>query len=293
MQSEQEQLAQLVGVEDLEPVITGDILADGLRESLGAISNGSFEYVAPDNDEDGEVVSPIKRVGLKTVTSSVKNTIPQTRIASEKTLLKLYDVHDNLIEAFEQCPVNSALSDSLSINIIKLGSCISEMGGDIEVFEPLNHISGLDIPNVVKNAEEVVQRTIQCYKLGDIKNARIKENGKEIHMVFEGVSGNTRYAASGRIVAKGWTGNEAIDYVYTPNSGKMSVKAFEGGRWVNKGLNNDYHISWELEEFDIDQDISEKSAKNINHKKEIELISQNNSIDESDDGEEDIGTPIR
>jgi len=282
--TEQEQLAQLVGQEEAEPIVTGDILAEGLKAQLGDVHPSQVAAVAAEIESQGDVpVSTVKKVGQEAA-------VPQKAAHSEKVLLALYDVRDNLIKAFEGCSLNSNLSECLTDQINKIGSCIVNMGGNAQIFEPLNHVSGLEMPDVVKNAEEVIQRTIQCYKLGAIKEAKIKDDGREISIVFEGKEGETTYTASGRIIAKGWTGNEAIDYVYTPRSGKMSVKAFEGGRWVTKSDpdNDDYHISWELSENEA-QDSTETSEV----KQEVFPAAENNISEIEADGEEDIGSPIK
>ena len=285
-QTEQERLAAMVAQDDLEPVVTGDILAEGLKAHLGDVSSDQMQTAVENIESYGDVaVSAIKPAGLTKTATAGKQLLAAV---PEKVLITLYDVRDNLVEAFEGCSLNSSLSDCLTNQINKLGSCIVNMGGTSEIFEPLNHISGLEMPNIQKNAEEVVARTIQCYKLGTVKEAKIKDDGNEINIQFEGSEGEINYIASGRITAKGWTGNEAIDYVYTPRSGKMSVKAFEGGRWVNKSETDNYHISWELNEDEKTQD----SAQTLPPKEEIPQITQNNTLNSEKDGEEDIGSPI-
>jgi hypothetical protein len=282
--SEQEQLATLVGVEDIEPVDTGDILAQGLKAQLGNPNPSQIASISQDIESYGDVaVSPVKEVGQSNQTTS------QLKVSSEKLLLALYDIRDNLIDAFGGCKLNSTLSDTLTNQINRIGSCIVNLGGKTEIFDPLNYISGLDIPDSVKNAEEIIERTVQCYKLGSIEDAKIKDNGKEIGITFAGQEGNTIYKASGRIIAKSWTGNEAIDYVYTPGSGKMSVKAFEGGKWVNKSDTDNYNISWELSENDLSQDSAESSLI----KEEVSQNTQNKNKEIQDvNGEADIGSPI-
>lgn len=281
--TEQEALARLVSSQNAEPIDTGDMLAEGLKSSL----SGSLRYQA-----DIESKNQSSDHSGYSVTAQE----PTRNLVSEKLLITLYEIRDNLITMFSKCELNSDISESLSDEINRLGDCIVYIGGDVEDFDPLSYASGLDTPDAVKNAEEVLKRTIQCYKLGEIKEAKIQEDGKEILIVFAGKNKETTYQAKGRIIAKSWTGNEAIDYVYSPRSGKMSVKSFEGGKWINKSLegNSDYNVSWELQE----QSASESNIKNSEEtsltKEEVTKHTQNNLIeDDSVDGEEDIGSPIQ
>jgi len=269
--TEQEQLAKLIGGSiDADPVITGDILAEGLKAQLSGV-----KYSAPVKESSYREASNEQSY----VTSEIKY---DSAIVSA-----LQDVHNNLICAFSECKLNSPMANTLTSQINKIGSCIVNMGGEADMFEPLNHVSGLKIPDTIKNAQEVISRTIQCYRLGEIKDAKVNDKGNEINIVFEGEEGDTKYTAYGRIIANAWTGNEAIDYVYTPSAGRMSVKSFQGGRWMDKGASDGYHISWELSE----DEISNNSAKKLNDKKEVSTIIQNDEI-EIQDGEDDIGSPI-
>lgn len=282
--TEQEQLASLVGQEGLEPIDTGDLLAQGLMASLGNPNAHQVAAMSQEIENNGDVAT-VKRVGQPKTNQS------QRTVASEKLILALYETRDNLIEAFTGCKINSGLAVTLSNEINRLGSCIIHLGGQAEAFDPLTHISGLEMPNMQKNAEEVIQRTIQCYKLGSIKEAKIAGGGKEINIVFEGKDGDTLYQAEGRIIAKTWTGNEAIDYVYTPSSGNMSVKAFENGRWVNKSTGKDspYNVSWALNEMNS----ALSSAETSSSTEEVTSIPQNNHVENAVDEDEDIGCPIR
>lgn len=182
----------------------------------------------------------------------------------EKLLLNLYEARDGLLELFSNINHNSPTGRVLTSQINKVGDCISQIGGQVEPFNPLDHISGLETPNQVINAQKVISQTKQYYKLGAIKDTSVSPDGKIIKITFEGKDGNINYKADGEITAKGlWTGNEAIDYVYAPESGKMSVKALnENGCWSDKY--NDYDVYWELTE--NDESISEPTQNDSNEK---------------------------
>ena len=209
---------------------------------------------------------------------------------TEALLLDLFEVRDGLIDVFEKVGLNVATSSNLASHINKIGSCIKQIGGDVDTFSPLEHVSGLQMPNIVKNAQRVIETTKQCYSLGQITKAEVDEEteGKTISINFEGQDGKTKYTARGVITAESsWKGNEAIDYIYTPGEGRMSVKAFENNKWVDK--HQDYNIYWELDEVDI-------TASNEKEKEEIEQKEQNKKVIEeknvTDDEDIDDSFPI-
>lgn len=209
----------------------------------------------------------------------------------EKLLIELYEVRDDMITSFGGVNHNSAIAQSLVGQINKLGSCIQKLGGVAENFNPLDHISGLQSPNLVKNAERVIETTKQCYdaSLGSVKAASVEENGQTIKIVFEGKDGDIAYRAAGtlRTVANAsWAGNEAVDYIYSPGAGKMSVKSFEGNSWIDRS--SDYEILWELEEENksVEKTASEKkdvtdSLENKNSVSQEEEIQTDFPIEEN------------
>lgn len=187
---------------------------------------------------------------------------------SENLLLKTYGVRDNLISSFGQIKLGSGLARNVTSIINDLGEIIEELGGQAEKFDPLAHVSGLKAPDMEKNASRVVENTRDSYSIGAIEDARI--DGKNIVIEFTGHTDEVRYKAVGTVTAStGWIGNEAIDYIYTPGEGKMSIKAFDGGRWVDKSSN--YDIVWELFEDPMviaNVGVSESPQKNDKKKEE-------------------------
>jgi hypothetical protein len=146
------------------------------------------------------------------------------------------------------------------------------------------------MPDLSKNLEQVIARTIQCYRLGEVKEAKIKNGnkGKEIHITFEGKNNNTAYRAIGYIQSESWSGNEAIDYIYTPQGGKMSIKTFEDNKWLDKTSSGKYGIHYQLEEIKLKTESAEitESSKNDSANKE------NNNIIENNNSDDDIGVPL-
>ena len=211
---------------------------------------------------------------------------------TEELLSNLYTTRDELIETFKAMGI-SANSKALVSGINRVGLCIKSIGGSVENFDPFMHMSGLQAPSLVKNAKRVIENTQEAYSLGNITDLDIKDNGRVIIMAFNGQKDNIAYKATGTIEAsKCWVGNEAIDYLYTPSEGRMSVKTFDGNNWVDKS--NDYKISWELMENEIDLNASVKNItkeagsvkKNVEIKEEVAKDTLNNiDGDISDDFE--------
>jgi len=238
------------------------------------------------------------RLGKTQKTPPVKTEIPQETLPvkynTEKLLLGLYDVRDGLIETCSKMGLGTHTQNVVD-NINKLGSCIDSLGGKVDKFDPFVHISGLQAPNMLKNAKRVIENTVEAYSLGKVENAKIEEDGKTISMTFTGRQGNTDYKAVGTLIApKIWVGNEAIDYVFASGGGRMSVKVFsDDGKWIDKSSN--YKISWELFENETDFNVmptegdnnqikkAGKEDKTVEIKEEIKNNPQNNMDEEIGD----------
>jgi len=200
---------------------------------------------------------------------------------TESLLLKTYGVRDNLISSFGQIKLGSSLARNVTNIINDLGEIIEGLGGQSEKFDPLAHVSGLKAPDMEKNASRVIENTRDSYSIGTIEDAKI--DGENIVIEFTGRTDEVRYKAIGTVTASnGWIGNEAVDYIYTPGEGKMSIKAFNGERWVDKS--SDYDITWELFEDPMviaNEEVSESLQKNDKKKEEVkEIIS--NKLDNDD-----------
>lgn len=283
--SEQEQLAKLVGNQELEPVDTAFLLEDALKEKLGGVSSKVLSQVEEEIEAHGDVVASkkAKRIGSDSKKESVSPQSLPSGYSTEKILLNLYGARDEIITAFQEIGLNTKAAERLSESIAKIENCIKTAGGDVDRFIPLNHLSGLSAPNRIKSAERVIETTLQCYTMGKVEKAKIKDGGKSIEIHFSGKQGNMYYRVNGEITSEEWTGNEAIDYVYTPGEGKMTVKAYENGKWVVKNSSDDnkYKVLWDLEEIPE----KEMNKKIVENEKE-ELSPIQNNLDE------EIGDPL-
>ena len=226
--------------------------------------------------EDG-FFSRLKNKNLK-VPKEIQETKESSTITNtEALLLDLFEIRDVLIDLFKRSENNENDSEILVGQIDKLGSCIRKLGGAVDKFDPFSAKCGLRDPDLKLNAQRVIENTKRSYSLGNVSDDKVSADGKTINVTFSGVKGNTSYKAVGILVAhKSWVGNEGIDYIYSPASGKISVRAIsDDGKWIDKS--SEYNISWEL----FEQDKKEsKVEKNAETKKEVVKPSVNNVNDE-------------
>lgn len=290
--NEQEQLARLVRNNDLEPLDSASMLFDRLRERIGDVSEEKLEETKREIEASGAQIEgkKIKKFSSD-ATSRTSQKLPEG-YSTESILISLYEIRDCLIDTFQSSGVNTPISKKVVFLIEMIDNLIRKSGGEVDRFDPLNHCSGLQAPNSHKSAEKVIETTMQCYSLGKVEAAKISDNGKTINITFSGVSDNTCWRAVGSVNSEEWTGNEAIDYVYTPREGHMSVKAYDNGRWIDKFAGGKYKVHWDLEEKAISHpEKQEKQAATVNVKnKEGDA---NKTQNNNNDGDEDIGSPIK
>ena len=273
--SEQESLARLIGQEDMEPVDTAGLLESGLRASLGGVSQEMVEKVKREITASGDIVENRRIVSASASSSSRK--LPEG-YSTEEVLVSMYDIRDDLVALFEATGINTRYASRITGAIAKAEKCIRTAGGDVEKFIPMDHVSGLAAPDLKENAQKVIETTLRCYSLGKVESGKIKNGGKTISIIFSGHNGNVPYIAEGEATSDDWTGNEAIDYIYTADGGNMTIKAYENGRWIVKNTqgNDKYKVVWGLEFPDA------KSAKVDNEEltKESETVEGNNNSEE-------------
>lgn len=214
---------------------------------------------------------PPKNVSIPRADMTELVTASHSDFNTEEVLTDLFETRDSLIDMVKN---DSDISSPLVDNINKLGSCIRKMGGEAEEFDPFVHITGLQTPSMVKNAHRVIENTKEAYTLGKIGETKVDENGRTITIVFYGIKDDIAYKAVGTITAeKRWLGNEAVEYIYSPEEGRLSVKALnEDGEWIDKS--NNYKISWEL---------SEGQMNVPENKEEVQVQASNNVEEEISD----------
>lgn len=247
--------------EEREPLDTKSMLEEGFLKNLP----GKVKHKASESVREEHAAQSIVREG------------------SEELLLKAYDIRDNLILSFGQIKLGSSLSRNLTNVINDLGEVVEGLGGHVEKFDPLAHVSGLQAPDLEKNASRVIENTRDSYSLGTIEDAKI--DGQSIIIAFAGHTDDMRYRAVGTVTTSAaWVGNEAIDYIHTPGEGKMSIKVFDGGNWVDKS--SDYDIIWELFEEPIEKPKNmslEKPQKKAEKKEGTKEEIQNKLVDDIND----------
>jgi len=277
-----------------------DLLTQGLVEQLGRPSQDQISLV------EQEIIAKGEELDYAPITSFSSNRksaeVPSRQDDRQKEVLTnaIKNMHASLIDVFERSGLNSGIESSLIALIDTSASCLNFLGKETKKFEPLKHLSGLQAPNMLKNANKVLENTLNCYKIGSIDEHSISDDGSVIKIVFSGKDRGIQYKAFGEIEASSWEGSEAIDYIYTPGSGEMSVKAFEGGKWITKSDNREhYHVNWVLEEHDPseekevtaminefnDEDEVGINEKKFEEKKEVPISPLNKDLDDEEIGD--------
>ena len=276
--SEQERLADLIGgpVEGFDQTKDGaDMIWEDLKGKI-KVDEHKIQEIQNEIENSGQEIS--RKESWKQASSSEDSITGYPKksrrrvefgedISVEDFMLDLYDVHEGLIHIFESLDFNSPLANKTIENINKLGSSIRLIGGVVEDFEPIDHISGLSNPDSFENIEKVINTTKKCYKIGNIESISGMESDNKygIQVVFSGYDkgSSISYKVVGEVLSDCWEGNEAIDYVYTPEGGKLSVKSYEKNRWIDKSFKDDsYIISWDLEERMKDSVVEKQSHSN-------------------------------
>jgi hypothetical protein len=251
-------------VEDREPLNTQNMLEDGFLQALQKTS--------------GKKAAQIKKAS---VDSQSEPLTAQSNVNREQLLINLYETRDGLRDCFGSVGLNSGVGRSLVKHINVLGSCIENLGGEVDKFNPLDHISGLEVPDLSKNAEKVLDFTKQCYKMGPVEESSVQDDGRTIMITFSGREGQTTYKAIGTISPNeenAWAGNEAVDYIYTPEGGKMSVRALdETGKWVDRS--DSFTVYWDL----VLNPDAEKDEKKEESKEEVKAETQNKLAKQEND----------
>jgi hypothetical protein len=279
--TELEQLAKMVGGgEEREPLDTGDMLSNALRAKLGAPSAAVQEQIRQEIEASGAQIEKAAPI----VSQNRRVKLPEN-VSTEDMLALLYDSYDKAVDAYEIAVQTEENHDmvcgQIHLLINNIIAAIRLLGQKMEPFNPLDHVSGLTAPDITRSAEQVANNTKKYYTKGLVKtDVNYDDNGKTINVIFSGTSKQIAYSAIGTITSDEWSGGEAIDYVYTPQGGKMSVKELSGGRWQD--VSSKFDLTWELIETPIEDESEEKSEKNVITVKGEADVLQNNGNIESD-----------
>lgn len=246
-------------------------------EMENAEASGGQQRRSSRSVESSDTRERVTATGRKTVAPKKINLPKEVNV--ENILVELYSVHDKLVDLFEKVGMDAPVSQDIISVIDDVAVTIAYVGGTVEKFDAYKHVSGLDVPDFVKNAQKVIETTGQCYRMGKIKEYFISDDGKRIEIIFSGISKGVKFEALGKITAQEWVGNEAIDYVHCKGGGKISVKTFEKGKWTEKGKDA-YRIEMEFLEGDIAENKpeTEEPKNNITQIKEEIINTENNTV---------------
>jgi hypothetical protein len=132
------------------------------------------------------------------------------------------------------------------------------MGAEIVPFEPLRNMSGLENGGPLENTEKVIENTVHHYKMNKISSIEpeLVANKGSIRIHLYGHSDNLGFEIRGTVTSNSdFNGNEAIDYVYSPEGGLMTVKAKIGGQW--RDVSENCRINFEVNRTKFDEEGTE------------------------------------
>lgn len=174
----------------------------------------------------------------------------------EQAIMELDGLKDDLISEFHKHKDDNRLFKVIESLIHKIENTIQKLGGEIEEFNPLAHMSGLENTpeenNINKeellltNARNVVLNTQKHYTIHTLSSIQPKVvKGKPaVVLKIEGKDKTENFSVVGAVVAKeDFFGNEAIDYVRHDGKGRLSIKSFRNGTWQDKS--DDFHFAIE------------------------------------------------
>ena len=176
----------------------------------------------------------------------------------------------NMIELFDRIKDDQGMSVLVHKAIKSVEEAQLDCGQEVVQFEPLRRMSGLAIPtDLLANANKVVTTTLKSYGLYPITEAMSCDVEGLPHVVFTivGQKGEMGFTVRAAITRRGggdFIGNEAIDYVYAPGGGLLTVKALDKGRWVD--VTDNYHVRAKHQEEPIPKNIKFGTALYVGRK---------------------------
>ncbi|MCK9433904.1 MAG: hypothetical protein M0R32_03575 [Candidatus Cloacimonetes bacterium] len=174
----------------------------------------------------------------------------------EQAIIELDVLKDSLIEEFHKNKDDKKLFKIIEGVIHQVENTIQKLGGEIDIFNPLSHMSGLeDAPEedgkskedlLLTNAKTVVANTKKHYTIHSLAaiDPKIVKGKPAVILQIQGKDESGPFRIVGAVVAKDdFFGNEAIDYVRHEGQGRLSIKSFRNGNWQDKS--DDFHFAIE------------------------------------------------
>ena len=237
------------------------------EEATGPDSFGGDEFRLPSEEwlvegfernlkaiQSGQPITQVKTASR----GSFSQTIEDDSSASlyEQAIMEIDQLRDDLISVFHKNKDDKVLFNLIESLIHRVEKTIRTLGGEVDDFDPLAHMSGLESSPeanqqdeddiLLTNAKRVVGNTEKHYKIHKVLSIQPKtikgKPGVVLQIVGEDEKGPFRVV--GAVVAKDdFLGNEAIDYVRHEGKGCLSVKSFKNGKWQDSS--NDFHLGIE------------------------------------------------
>ena len=173
----------------------------------------------------------------------------------ENAIIELASLRDWLIGLFVKEPIEKSTQETIETVIHKVEDIIKSLGGEVEIFDPIDLMSGLEAIQtpalekeslMLSNANVAVENTKRHYKMHKIASigSKIIRGSPAIVFKIEGIEAQKPFSVVGAVVAKtNFAGNEAIDYVRHNGKGALGVKALSENGWVD--VSGAFHLAAE------------------------------------------------
>jgi len=233
---------------------TGDILASALRKTLSDknIAVASKKEVIEEDEPKSKDLSVIEKVGKEFTNRAVE-------------ILK--DVREDLIALFQEFSTEDLLPQRIENMIRKTEEIGYALGIELEPFDPLKNMSGLKSGEALENAEKVVANTLNHYKLFSISSIKtyMGNGGPTIELHVFGEQNGMGFEVSGSVAAHtDFNGNEAIDYVYSPEGGLMTIKARSQGMWED--VSDSFAVACKVKRYKLGETVPDSHSAFLGEK---------------------------
>ena len=200
---------------------TGDMLAQRLKQGMGD------RVIVAGETEQGE-----DRVAERFATS--ENVFAPNHVLQEHVVIAMNNLKNDMVALFQETSANNGLSVRIEAMIRRLEDIQQSIGVEVDPFDPLRNMSGLQAGEPLENADKVIANTLKHYKAYGISaiTSSMGKFGPSIQLSIFGENDGVGFEVDGFVAAReDFNGNEAVDYVWSPEGGLMTVKARHHGTW--------------------------------------------------------------
>ena len=181
-----------------------------------------------------------------------ENLIAPNSVLQEHVVSSIENLKGDLIAMFQEMCSNAVLASRMEGMIRRIEDIQQSMGIEFNLFDPLSNMSGLKSGEALENADKVISNTLKHYRLYGVSSitSTVGQFGPTILLSLFGEDKDVGFEVDAFIAAKSdFNGNEAIDYVWSPDGGRMTVKARTNGAW--RDMSQDFVIDCKVKRYTL------------------------------------------